>query len=102
MKVNNIFMKNTNTSKSSAGKVNLDDLKKELLKATSAVSSSQEKGAVYVAMVSSYIEEVNRINRAYKESLEELNASLEEIKRIKQQLNEKFKIQSLKDSIKKK
>jgi hypothetical protein len=95
-------MKNSTISKASAKKTNLDELKKELLKATSADLSSQAKGAVYVSMVSSYLEEINRINQAYKESLEELNSSLEEIKRIKQQLNEKFKIQSLKDSINKK
>lgn len=61
----------------------------------------EEKGAAYVKFASIYLDVTNRLNQAYKETLEEAVGFADEVKAKEKEIKEKAGASSVKQQIKK-
>src|SRR5262245_43111439 len=78
-----------------------DEAKKMLNEYLSADLTKEEKGAIYVAFVMTYVSVMNRVYDKYNEALDETISNLEFIDKRKKEVSEKIEMGRLKDEIKK-
>lgn len=82
-------------------KENWAEAKKLLEDYLSSDLTPEEKGAAYVKFASVYLDVMNRLNEAYKETLEEAVAFGEEVKAKEKEIREKAGASAVKEQIKK-
>lgn len=78
-----------------------DDAKKMLNEYLSADLSKEEKGAIYVAFVMTYVSVMNKVYDQYNEALDETISNLNFIDQTKKEVNEKIDLARIKNEAKK-